>query len=330
MSYINDTKNQHYISQAELRFNSFSAENTSNKNKKIFQFKLVDRKKNKITLTNKKGSKINTILSDYDLFTFSIVGKKDRENIEVLFKKYEEKINFHTSVLLNEKSTSENVKKSSIEIIHAKLLNSFRNPFNILNTIDVFYYLYNIENNVISTKKVKEYIDNSEKKHSKRMSSKYGVTIEEYNIWLTILISILETNNEGENILDIVIRKLLKDSSRLNLIFLYKYKKDSVLLSDTSYVTPDAGSFNENSIKYDFNISSNLFIRFASLVIPEEIKNNFKNELKYKTFSSENIKIIKEFDNMSMLSNYNKSVICQCNLTVFSATKDIYGVNIIT
>ena len=330
MIYQNTTKNQHYISQAELRFNSISSSKVENKNKKIFQYELISREKYKITLKNKKGSKINSILSDYDLFTFSTIDKRFRENLECLFSKYEKQANFLTKTLINNEEEGMSSEEASIKLLHLKLLNSIRNPYVINKTVDLLSFLYDIENKIISTKKIKDYVESSTKSHGEYISSKYGVSLEQYNKWLSILISTLECNIDGENILDIVVNKLISDKKRLNLLYLYKYKASSPLLSDTSYVTPNLGRLNNNSVKYDFNVSSNSFIRFVSLPLPEQVVTKFSNELEYSSLKRMNIKFEEKINDMNVLESYNKSVISQCNSMVFCATNSIYGVNIST
>ena len=80
MNLINNTRNQHFISQAEQRLN---ASNLSAKPQKqrIYKFKVDNRETSCVSLTNRNGVKICNNLSEQDLFSFDVLDeKKDRYN----------------------------------------------------------------------------------------------------------------------------------------------------------------------------------------------------------------------------------------------------------
>jgi len=101
MNLINNTRNQHFISQAEQRLN---ASNLSAKPQKqrIYKFKVDNRETSCVSLTNRNGVKICNNLSEQDLFSFDVLDeKKDRYNFEELFSQYESQIITHTNSLVS-------------------------------------------------------------------------------------------------------------------------------------------------------------------------------------------------------------------------------------
>lgn len=104
MSYIDLTKNQHYLSQIEQRLNSIAGAKH-----KIYSFTLQDRESCAVTLDNNKGTSIQKNLSFSDLYTFEFLDKGFRKNLESVFGKYEEKIEVAILALLGkikEKTTT--------------------------------------------------------------------------------------------------------------------------------------------------------------------------------------------------------------------------------
>ena len=88
MKIENETRNQHYLSQVEQRLNSFNPDDKKKK-QRIYTFNIIDREDYKISLLSDKGSLIENNLSLEDLFSFDVVDKKIRANLETLFHAYE-------------------------------------------------------------------------------------------------------------------------------------------------------------------------------------------------------------------------------------------------
>ena len=85
MSIVNNTENQHFLSQTEQRLN---VANPNSSTPKIFAFTLKDRENHIIELENENGFKIENTLSFLDLFSFNIDDRRKlRENFENHFKK---------------------------------------------------------------------------------------------------------------------------------------------------------------------------------------------------------------------------------------------------
>lgn len=95
--FTNTTANQHFVSQAEQRLNSCSIDPQSKK-AEIYRFSIFDKNTPAVHLGRK--TQIWRNLEFQDLFTFMRTGKKDRLNLERLFKRYEAPYPEHVSSLL--------------------------------------------------------------------------------------------------------------------------------------------------------------------------------------------------------------------------------------
>jgi hypothetical protein len=128
--FENDTKNQHFVTQAEQRLNAANPE-ADDKNKRIYSFKLVDRENYGLALEKPDGNRISKNLSASDIFSFDVAGDSDKRlNFEALFQKYEGHVAIHTNNLLDKlKTNNKDIKTEIIDLFSAKLLNFVRNPF---------------------------------------------------------------------------------------------------------------------------------------------------------------------------------------------------------
>jgi hypothetical protein len=126
MNFINETKNQHFISQIEQRLNA-SNPNAEFCNQKVYKLQILDREKHQVT--EGRLAKIGNALSLNDLFSFDVIDKKDRSNFETLFGKYESDLEKHTTALLSKINVSgADLKDEIVNLFLSKFLNFIRNP----------------------------------------------------------------------------------------------------------------------------------------------------------------------------------------------------------
>ncbi|MBH0055923.1 hypothetical protein I6F65_03030 [Pseudoalteromonas sp. SWXJZ94C] len=103
----------------------------------------------------------------------------------------------------------------------------------------------------------------------------------------------------------------------------FYYTNNSCLLSDRGFCTPVN---DDRVLSFDFNISSNLFLRylfldvddFAPVGTPSNIIELYKNMSKQISYDY-------EIDDLGTLSKYNRDVIYQCHNKFFNSTTTIYG-----
>src|SRR5664279_1243886 len=87
----NQTKNQHYVSQAEQRLNAMNPQ-ARPENQRIYAFDIVDRETPIPTLGEPRKDKIARSLSYEDIFSFDVIDSRYRNNLEDMFQRYEENI----------------------------------------------------------------------------------------------------------------------------------------------------------------------------------------------------------------------------------------------
>lgn len=136
--FLNQTINQHFISQSEQRLNSINP-NAKKSNQKIYSFKIINRDLYELRLENEKGSLIKNNLSFLDLYSFDIDDYSDklRFNFEFLSNKYENTIEIDTLSLVQKiKNNNKDIHDELTNIFILKILNSFRNPYCINKTIN--------------------------------------------------------------------------------------------------------------------------------------------------------------------------------------------------
>lgn len=99
MSTLSETKNQHYISQAEQKLNAIEP-SAARKKRAIHAFTIIDRDAPTLSNSPAGGQRIEQTLSCLDLFSFDVVDSKYRHNLEELFHKYENRIADHSDSFL--------------------------------------------------------------------------------------------------------------------------------------------------------------------------------------------------------------------------------------
>lgn len=318
----NETKRQHFISQAEQSLNA-SNPNAKPENMMVYKFEVVDRDDFQIELTNSKGVKIGSNLFDIDIYSFDILSKKERLNFESAFGKYEKDIPHLTNCLIAKLESRQDVGTELLDIFAHKLLNIFRNPFCIkktLNTLSEFLDYYPADLELLE---LYNRIDNGIQPHAASVSNRYNVSVVEYKKWLKILFWLtMASDGEHPDILEPIVKSIYRNSE-VREVFVQHYTNDAcVLFSDRG--------FSEDSVsgKYEtleFNLTSKVFLIFCLKPKGELLQGIIKENEMIK------VSLIAEENNIEKLGLYNQNVIKHAKENVYSAsTQNLHGVRLIT
>lgn len=326
MDLKNKTKDQHFVSRVELRFNAINS-NASEKNQKVYSFSLKDRETYSIHLDSESGFKINKTLSYIDIFSFDVLESgAERYNFEDLFQRYEEDIKANTERLISKISNNDHEIKSEIlNIFCSKFLNFVRNPFSIKKVINTFPMLRNMyPTDTVHYNNLKRVL-NGKKPHQTHLCNQLGISERDYADWLAIIFLLLTPLEENQsNFLEQIIKNLYENPETYIMVIIYSYDQQTCLLSDRGYSSPIA---NEMCTTWDFNLHSHGFIRysFASIneLAPANTPKSFIDAFKLlpKSINVYNIK-----NDFEALEIYNKNTIYQCYQNVFNADTQIYGI----
>ncbi|MGV1718419.1 hypothetical protein ACT4MC_07330 [Vibrio furnissii] len=329
----NVTRNHHFVAQVEQRLNSINP-NVSKKNQRIYSFQIKDRETYKLNLSSENGDKIESNLSFDDLFSFDILNEKQRINLEKCFGVYEINVGKLTESLLKKaKDNSDDIKEEILGIFVLKLLNSFRNPYCIKKTLNKIgllsnYYPANAELNELYQK-----IDDFNHPHAEDISSKFGVSIEDYKKWMKSLFMLLVPSIDNDmNAIEVLTKSFFEDTKSLIDINISTYSGEhidkNVLLSDRGFTVLS----NENvHTTYEFNLTSNAFITYCFTDIEAMAREYSADSLLIESYlrTQENktsiINVRYTNNDLDLLSRYNKNLIVQSFNTVYCKSKQVYG-----
>lgn len=139
--FVNQTKNQHFISVAEQRLNASNLGVSDRHKAKIFSFEVIDRENFKIELSAESEVKAVNNLSFLDLYTFELISTEDRVNLEKLFQRIEQHASISTNEILDKNSFT---LEHFMNVFKLKLLNIFRNPYCIDYALQCFDQLNDV------------------------------------------------------------------------------------------------------------------------------------------------------------------------------------------
>ncbi|MDN8007214.1 hypothetical protein QZN06_01380 [Burkholderia multivorans] len=325
--FENDTKNQHFVTQAEQRLNAANPQ-ADDKNKRIYSFKIVDRENYGISLEKPDGNRISKNLSASDIFSFDVVGDSDKRlNFEALFQKYESQAATHTNNLLDKlKENNKDIKTEIIDLFSAKFLNFVRNPFSVAKIINTFHGLAAHDPTNPELLTMYRRIVDGRKPHQAHRCSELGISNAQYLEWLRILFMLLMPLEKGQpNFFDRIIRKLFEDRDNHLAVWVCEYDHESCLLPDRGYSQPLP---NGPHMALSLNLRRNAFITYifadprtllAGKAHPEFLDKVLADR---KSFPVKSIDVRFMRNNRELLAIYNGHVVYQCHERVFCAAKD--------
>ena len=329
----NVTRNHHFVAQVEQRLNSINP-NVSKKNQRVYSFQIKDRETYKLNLLSESGDKIENNLSFDDLFSFEILSEKQRLNLEKTFGVYENNVGkFTESLLKKAKDNSDDIKNEILEIFVSKLLNSFRNPYCIQKTLNTIGLLSNYYPANAELKELYQKIDNFNHPHAEEISSKFGVSINDYKKWMKSLFMLLVPSIDKDmNAIEVITKSFFENTKSYINIIISTYTDEHidkhVLLSDRGFTILS----NDNAhTTYEFNLTSNAFITYCFPDRETMARKYTADNLRIESFlsmhenktSTINVRYIN--NDLALLSQYNNNLIYQSFATVYCKSKHVYG-----
>lgn len=331
MTYIDLTKNQHYLSQIEQRLNSSKVSGD-----KIYSFILQDRESCTIKLDNEKGTGIHSNLSFSDLYTFQYLDNGGRKNFERAFGRYEQKIASSTFALLDKlKAKDKDILNELFDILCLKFLNFIRNPHNIRKVLNTFGAL--AEYYPLSEELLNEYrlLESRNDGGLERICRDFDVSKDEYFRWMKVIFLSLIDIDDDETMLENLVKALIEDKKYATAFIVYGVSgidsDKKVLLSDRSYV--DYNDAADGNLLVAFNLTSDYFIKFGMTDVVTQIENYTPPGMdKGKTLACylsmpKEVKVYIIEDNeeaLTALANYNMNAVYQCHRKVFCAVPFVF------
>lgn len=318
--FLNETRNQHYISQAEQRLNAFNP-SAAKRSRRIYEFRVVDRQRPELSLVNETGRLIKNSLSFDDLFSFD--AEQDatfRSNLETVFQGYERDVATHSRVLLEKlrPGQARNTKDELLGLFAAKLLNMLRNPHcvtKVLNTVGKVADYRPTDPKLLVT--FNRLLSGNRPRQSD-ICKNFGISTSAYERWLRVLFLLLtKPDNEPLNLFESTIKGMFE--SKRVMVHVYEYTRSDpnqvCLLSDRGFNTPIQS---DSTFALEVNVSSRAFVRFVlcdpQVYAPEGTQSELADRARGR------VSVTRFENDLEALARYNQLTAFQCASTVFAAS----------
>lgn len=320
MTFSNETKNQHFVSQSEQRLNASNPDADVSK-QRIFSFLVHDRENYDIRLENNRARLIIKNLSIHDLFTFDIPSKYERRfNFENLFQRYEGRIVSATESLLRKLESNNNDISHEIgTIFTAKIIGFSRNPYSVEKILDTFGVLANYQPTAPDSIHIFQRILSGRKPHQAKLCAELGITDKEYERWLRVLFMLFYKSGDGGLLMvESIVKSLFEAKTQSAAILVCVYSGEKCLLSDRSF---SQITNRQDQVGLEFNLKSNAFIRFMFAdnrgLFPHATP---KLVEQYQTMRHP-IQVLYRIDDMECLQGFNRNAVYQCHRRVYSSIR---------
>ncbi|NBB11776.1 hypothetical protein [Pseudomonas sp. SLFW] len=327
-----NARNHHYISQVEQRLNAIDR-SVIQHNQRIYKFKIVDAENKLVALTDINGVKIEKNLAARDLYALRMLEGGGQQNLEAAFHQYENDIGLVTQSLLQKlQNPSEvDIKSEFLKLYLLKLMNSFRNPYSIRNTLNSLQALKGVlpGNQALANQFLK--MDEGQRTQASRICEQYEVTEEEYNDWLKAMcLLILQPLDHGLNFLETLVKELMENTSLVKDFTVFSYDVDladgGVLLCDRGIVLGNV----DNNIRMEFfNLDSHNFVSFmfinyqAQQIVP--VPSRALDAMKRY---AEKTRVFNPRNDLVMLETYNSHCVWQAAEHVYCSRSTAHGINV--
>lgn len=319
MKFLNNTSNQHFLSQVEQRLNS-STPHASQKNQKIFSFEIKkDLFTEKRKLNNPTEKSIPSNLSINDLFSFDIEPKANlRHNFENIFHQYERSTHIHTEALLTKvQAMSSDISVEVKALFSAKFLNFMRNPYSVTKILNSFRGVVPYRPTDPELDRLFDLVKNGRKPHQKTMCRRLGISDAEYENWLGVLfITLSQLPPIKETIFEGLVRSMFDGTKHIVGVLICTYTREKCLLSDRSFSTMQQ---TPETIIIDFNLRHDAFIRY---IFTKSTSSTFSSTINLNRNTIFPISVFHRVDDITLLRTFNANVINQSHNHVFCAVKD--------
>ena len=330
---VNNTKNQHYISVAEMTVNSLNHKDPR-RERKIHVFEVEDEH----WLRPKPPVKIEGINYYKYLYTIGNDGNNKFYNLEDEFKKYEGKYRSASysmsdlaqkAVVANQSGIGLNreylkgISDDLINLLVLKYLNHLRNPYRISEVLSKKSEFLGFKCNMAVSSKYIEILKEYTNPSIGDICKKYSCSEKEYRDWLVVLCQLmLDTKGNRNRLEEYLVRKLSSSYPSIEL-YLYLYdEKYCCLLNDKaiSFFEFDVDDCNSGvyvnsscSVIY-FNINKNLFARL-----------NCYPSSKYKSGDQIDINLNAFKNDLDSFESFNHRMVRGADTFVYCADDEFYG-----
>lgn len=347
---INNTKNQHFISQVELRWNSIDR-NRPYDLMKINRFKLSGKEKKLLPPEKKYVKGISSIT---DIFTLDVMGDGKRINLEKFFGYFEEQYDDTVSKFTSAIETK--IRKAEKDVVKIdgadfftdikffqkiKFMNFMRNPNNIRKALKLFSFAkdYIVLGQGKEFQLILDALIKNKKGHRKYICDKYQVSESEFDSWIKLLLLFVYVDeNMANSSLDGMMEEFFKADELYTTVIIGYYTDNSL----GSVLIPDIGSIINTDMTYSFNISSDCFIALEHNIIDSEYSRDIVRQVAEKMgqpFTNELFGMFKKdmagrkhisifINNEELLSGYNKRCIDESSEFVYSCSSTVHGADI--
>ncbi|WP_299185800.1 hypothetical protein [uncultured Psychrobacter sp.] len=326
MDFRSETKEQHFLSQVEQRFNSINR-NANKENQRIYSFSLKNRDSYIVSMDSKKGINISNNLQILHLFSFDVLEEcAYRYNFENLFESYESRIRDNTnSLIVKLKNNEDDIKSEVINIFRSKILNSIRNPYSIEKNLNTFSDIKGLHPTDDVHFKNFNRVLKGKNPQQNYICKILGITEKNYRDWLATLFMLLNLMEEEKvSFLDQVITRIFENKILDTRVYIYTYDEKSCLLSDRGFNLYEEG----NKMIWDFNLCSNIFVTYCFIDIESSDLNIEEDILNYLKTKPKEIIIDIRNNDLRALEQYNKRTVSFCHKQVFGASKEYQGVKV--
>ena len=319
-SIENSTIRQHFLSQAEQRLNAMNPR-AKPENQRIFQYRVLDR--GTLTVGSPRSVKIASNLALDDLFSFDRVGDtRLRANFEDLFRKYEQNVVRHTIALRTQRSRGSTREIPDAQrLFLTKMLNVFRNPFNIreaLGMLPKHMTEFRPTDRQLHEKYVR--VMEGSKPQQKHLIEKLGISEREYDTWLRSLFFLLQPMLPGQpNLYENILRGIIGNNDTFFMVHVFTFSFNCCLLPDKGFVYL---SVDDDAHKtWWFNLDSSSFVTYSLSQIDEFYSENEGPEIK-TVLNEEPTPVSYYYDNLEALRQYSRMALLQCHEHVYCASPD--------
>ena len=313
----NETRNQHFYSQAEQRLNASDPPT----NRRIYSFRLKDREA--FSLESPVEVAIKKNLSFGDLYSIHVDGKL-RTNLENAFQRFEQRIQQYTTDLIDALRARDDsrLKQPLIEVYAAKNANWARNPHSVRKVLNTYSGLEGYESLDPEFQGAYQAFLTGARPQMPDVCERFKLTEDEYERWLRTLVKLhLPADLGRAPLLELVNKLLLETHYVLVSVHEYSPGTDACLLSDRSVVFVEKEAF----LVLECNLHSHAFASFTlvdlSKAIPAEVRRYMTPEVDGQFRA--HVHVSHDLDNLDALRFYNSRVVYQCAERVFSASSRV-------
>jgi len=344
-TFTNNTWNQHFVSQAEQKFNS---QNPESKKSAIYYFEILDKSTRPPTIKSEGKKRVESTFAERDLFTIQKLSGKDRVNLERLFHRYESEYADHNRNLLRLVRCARRGKDNNVISINwagitnelqfiykNKIMGWIRNPYKIKEILRIFGPASNMVIASPDALDLYQSITNIEELEIAYVCSKFDITFEEYKTWIKIIILFLYFEKENENtILDGYAEQFFSANELRTFGQIHYFDGAAPLL-------PDVGvAIDRHDGKHIFyiNMSKNCFMVIQHVELEGKYSQDLLTAMNIDTkdFAAllpnlrKNKSIKLYSNNLEMLAGYNQICVKSSRLAVLCASSIVHGINVIS